>query len=1457
MASFDDDFDWDAAAVAATEIERAHFGVAAPADACAGGGRQGPGGPDPACARGAPDAQGGQALALGQDQRKLDSFFAGSRTLSAHSASLELDFGNDAVELDEATASTWIYPANMERRDYQYDITERALLGNTLVCLPTGLGKTFVAAVVMYNFLRWFPKGKVVFVAPTRPLAGQQIKAVQRIMHFPEAKIVLLTGEVPPAERRHSWQSSSAFFLTPQTLQKDIESGSCPYKKVTCLIVDEAHHAVGQNSARVVAKKLLNAGIGVRIVGLTATPAFTADKVQDIIDTLCISHIEYRSLQSVDVQKYIHHKQHIVHEVDVEEENMPVTRLLMRLLQPHVNVLRSYGLLDSRPDLSSFHSWAFVLAQKQATVAQNLVLTKGQRGDLQSRIAVCTSLALANERLRTHGPKAAHDLLTEKPARNPLSRVKNERDMQEAVRLLSLRAAQSPNQFPKMQKLEEVIVEHFQAHKEETRAMVFIKYRSSVTDIVHLLNKHDSIKAEKFIGQSHGKDKGQTQKEQKLVEERFRRGEFNVLVATSIGEEGLDIAEVDLVVCFDVESERSIIQRMGRTGRKRQGVGMEKLKLSRKMESSKHTENLMRFGGQFERRASPRMIPFKYGTPQVRMEHMKISKNLDTQLKADTVAPTVDPATAMLTLEERNKLQAYFQSDTSTAAPYQPCLNSFPRFQRSVTPVGKVEHSLRCRYMFVAILCQLHGESMTEQLSKIKPTANHQVHWQHSLLEPRACNDDIASQERGTNTYDNLEFDQGWDQGSLWGVEGSGFEESSGPDSSRGKDGGECAVRREDTSVLHTSDETSLCIHISEEGGPVDGHGVLVGNSHCPGMEQTSSVPLPERLSTGVEQASEVAVADSSYGWPVDCPWMHRCLFQSSVAGVLRSGEVFIAEPLVQGGTAVQARSSDRCPQSLDKSLSKVELSADINCGIDFTQNDATGHGDPRVGQLPSLYLESPHEEQQQAREAVDSAQPQAVEEPRQPSTSSELGGTPEVLRRKGYKHLVVVSSPSGNLQDQTLRSSQDSDKLEIEIPLLTRKRLKRLRRVRDSQPALYKSSSQAVETDRLPSLTTRSNHRRCGREAARHFFDEEAEISDDASSEEDEDGVEELAGFINDATPSECAPSTDSKSSRDHQTTTAIDMMAVYRRSLLSQSPLGSGEASQGNPIFSTSPCQFDNRNAFKLRFGRRRPPVSSPSCEDTRAAEPGKAATDLEKDVRQQQDEHCKRLNTGGVDKEDNKHSDAGSVSLQQAGGASVILELDDVVFQQGPLSTIKGALDNHITAAPDSKPAPSTSQGHLPSHAAVDVASLASPAKCTHASGKVKEKTMGAGEVEALTSAEGDAPWTWGQDASTRHLTSGAWRYSADEAVCARLNFEAMECETSIKSDRRLPVSAHTQLALKHMPAAGETCMHSPPAPNRRNVWKDAANFTTACTWKHSFGQYLGAGNQGCQLLNFIDR
>ena len=76
---------------------------------------------------------------------------------------------------DVEKGETWQYPIDFPLRDYQFSIVRRCLFTNTLVCLPTGLGKTFIAAVVMLNFYRWYPDGKIVFMAPTKPLVNQQV----------------------------------------------------------------------------------------------------------------------------------------------------------------------------------------------------------------------------------------------------------------------------------------------------------------------------------------------------------------------------------------------------------------------------------------------------------------------------------------------------------------------------------------------------------------------------------------------------------------------------------------------------------------------------------------------------------------------------------------------------------------------------------------------------------------------------------------------------------------------------------------------------------------------------------------------------------------------------------------------------------------------------------------------------------------------------------------------------------------------------------------------------------------------------------------------------------------------------------------------------------------------------------------------------------------------------------
>lgn len=100
----------------------------------------------------------------------------------------------DLPGFDSSAGKFWIYPTNYSIRDYQFNIVQQALFKNTMVTLPTGLGKTFIAAVVMYNFYRWYPRGKVVFMAPTKPLVAQQIEACYNIMGIPQDHTAEMTG---------------------------------------------------------------------------------------------------------------------------------------------------------------------------------------------------------------------------------------------------------------------------------------------------------------------------------------------------------------------------------------------------------------------------------------------------------------------------------------------------------------------------------------------------------------------------------------------------------------------------------------------------------------------------------------------------------------------------------------------------------------------------------------------------------------------------------------------------------------------------------------------------------------------------------------------------------------------------------------------------------------------------------------------------------------------------------------------------------------------------------------------------------------------------------------------------------------------------------------------------------------------------------------------------------------
>ncbi|HMK15695.1 MAG TPA: DEAD/DEAH box helicase, partial [Methanomicrobiales archaeon] len=143
-----------------------------------------------------------------------------------------------------------VRPESLEERAYQLHIALQALDGNTMVVLPTGLGKTAIALIVAAS--RILNKGgRVLVMAPTKPLVEQHLRFFERFLLVPgrmegdPSPFVMFTGETPPDERKASWAGSRLCFATPQALKNDLLAGRYTLADVTLLVVDECHRAVG------------------------------------------------------------------------------------------------------------------------------------------------------------------------------------------------------------------------------------------------------------------------------------------------------------------------------------------------------------------------------------------------------------------------------------------------------------------------------------------------------------------------------------------------------------------------------------------------------------------------------------------------------------------------------------------------------------------------------------------------------------------------------------------------------------------------------------------------------------------------------------------------------------------------------------------------------------------------------------------------------------------------------------------------------------------------------------------------------------------------------------------------------------------------------------------------------------------------------------------------------------
>ncbi|GMF13393.1 unnamed protein product [Phytophthora lilii] len=616
---------------------------------------------------------------------------AAGEDVQAKTRYLDIVARSNFPQIDYEAAQSFVYPTNYSVRDYQLTIAEKALYHNTLVSLPTGLGKTLVAAVVMYNFYRWFPTGKIVFMAPTKPLVAQQIKACHEIMGIPLSDTAELQGNVPPTMRRVLWNSRRVFFCTPQSLQNDLRRGVCAAEKFVCIVVDEAHRATGNYAYCCVVQEIEAKTHFFRVLALSATPGAKFDVIQDVVTNLRISHIESRSADDPDVKKYTHARQEEVIVCRLGAQIMEVKAQLLKCFTPIVQRLLR-GNIIQYGDPEKLSSWYILQAREKFRKSPNYSSNRSAESDL----ALLVSLLHAKSLLTGHGLSSFRDQIMnwmEERKKGKMSWSKREMLQSPEFQSLELSLAVSEGassstqtaSHPKLVKLREVLLEHFERHaagESSTRAIVFTQYRASVSEIVTLLRPlAPLINVQPFIGQgASGKskeNKGQTQKVQQEIVRRFRLGEFNVLVATCIAEEGLDIGEVDLIVSFDaLTSPVRMIQRMGRTGRKRVGrviilvtEGDEQKKLARSASAAKTVSRaLTTFKSKFTYSKCPRMLPTGI-CPQLRELQMKIPIFHASQVGGKVASVAVDPDLWQLTDAERAvALMKYFPPNFASSS---------------------------------------------------------------------------------------------------------------------------------------------------------------------------------------------------------------------------------------------------------------------------------------------------------------------------------------------------------------------------------------------------------------------------------------------------------------------------------------------------------------------------------------------------------------------------------------------------------------------------------------------------------------------------------------------------------------------------------------------------------------------------------------------------------------------
>lgn len=469
-----------------------------------------------------------------------------------------------------------IKPEKIEARVYQQVLLDSARQGNTLIVLPTGLGKTQIAIMLAADRLSSLPQSKVLMMAPTRPLVTQHRETFEGTIDLPGEDFRVLTGKTRPGKRVEIWNEGVFFFATPQTVERDLIAGRMSLEEFSLLIFDEAHRAVGDYPYGFIAERYEALADDPLILGLTASPGSSSERIEEVKEELLIDRVEARSEDHPNVKPYIQPVEIEREMLELPEPVAKIKNFLEKQLKDHLNELKDLGFLDS---VQRVGKRELLDVQKEIKRKQKEMGPNPPRKVFKGMMEQAAAFRLSHciELLESQGLESLKEYIdrmskkSQKPgAPKSLKLLLRDSRMEKVRQLVESSAGRVTN--PKLEKAKELVSDQL-AEDPDSRIIIFAHYRDSTERVVNEFEGLEGIRPARFIGQADRGDKdGLSQREQIKILERFREGEINLLVSTSVGEEGLDIPGVDLAIFYEpVPSEIRNIQRRGWTGHERPG----------------------------------------------------------------------------------------------------------------------------------------------------------------------------------------------------------------------------------------------------------------------------------------------------------------------------------------------------------------------------------------------------------------------------------------------------------------------------------------------------------------------------------------------------------------------------------------------------------------------------------------------------------------------------------------------------------------------------------------------------------------------------------------------------------------------------------------------------------------------------------------------------------------------